>query len=227
MAGAWHRAWKIAFIVLDGVGRARKLGCALRWDPKKSDRRNVMVRYWTLAAATLFVPLVLMAGEHPEHPTGGAQAPQIQRATSPTSEHPAGHEHPAQPTAKAPEHPAGHEHPVGSKPWVKQMKKEYIKTVEKHVKGGVKIHDDKLNQDWELKLKRIHKGRIAYLGNNQFFACADFKSSKKGDKSMLDLDFYASKKEGGWSVDKTLIHKVDGKARYTYNDKNEMVPAQD
>ena len=56
---------------------------------------------------------------------------------------------------------------------------------------------------------------------------ADFKTVEKGAKDKLDLDFYATKGPDGWKIDKTVIHKVNGKPRYTYNDKNEMVPVTD
>lgn len=144
------------------------------------------------------------AGEHPEHPKA--------------KEHP---------KAAAAEHPA-HEHPVGSKHWTKQMNKEYAEAVEAHVKAagaaGLAVKDEVLKKTWSLKLIRIHKSRITHLGDNRFFACADLKPVDKKDKNELDLDFYAKKDGGAWTMEQVLIHKVNGKARYTYNDKNERVP---
>lgn len=136
--------------------------------------------------------------------------------------------------AEHPEHPKGHEHPVGSKAWTKQMSKEFTKAVEDHVAqksaaegGAFKIHDDKLGKDWSLKLISVHKKRVAHLGDQRFFACADFKSVEKGSKDKVDLDFYATKKaDGSWTIDKVLIHKVNGEPRYTYNEKNEIVPVK-
>ena len=155
------------------------------------------------------------AGEHPkEHPT----APPAQQQT-------------AKPLAKE-EHPAGNEHPVGSKAWNKQMRKEFNEVVENHVRqqsadGAFTVKDDKLGKEWALKLLGVHKKRIVNLGGNSFFACADFKTVGTGEKAKLDLDFYATKGPDGWRIDKTVIHKVNGKPRYTYNEKNEMVPAND
>jgi len=155
-----------------------------------------------------------LAGEHPkEHPTG-AEHPTPKAAAK---EHPEGKEH-----------PAGHEHPVGSKHWTKQMTQEYTKAVEDFVARspkGFKVYDDKLGKEWTLKLVGVHKKRVVHLGENRFFACADFKSSDSKDK--LDLDFYASKDGGAWKVEPAIIHKVNGKARYTYNDKNERVSTDD
>ena len=166
-------------------------------------------------------PLGAGAGEHPkEHPT----AQQDKKG----HEHPKGHEDP-----KAHEHPTGHEHPVGSKAWTKQMSGEFTKAVEQHVAeksadlGAFKVSDEKLGKDWALKLVGVHKKRVAHLGDGRFFACADFKPVAKGSKDKVDLDFYATKKDdGGWTIDKVLIHKVNGKPRYTYNEKNEIVPVE-
>lgn len=162
------------------------------------------------------------AEEHPkEHPTAGG------------NEHP--HEHPSahkEKRAKKKEHPEGHEHPAGSKAWNKQMRKEFNQAVEDHVRaeskdGAFTVHDDKLDKDWDLKLVGVHKKRIVHLGESSFFACADFKTAGKSNKEMLDLDFYATKGPEGWRIDQTLIHKVNGKPRYTYNSKNEQVPVED
>lgn len=135
-----------------------------------------------------------LAGEHPkEHPTGA-------------------------------EHPAGHEHPAGSKQWNKQMFKEYTEAVESHVAKspeGFRVKDARLGKEWRLELLGVHKKRVVHLGDKKFFACADFKSLDSKDK--LDLDFYASKNGETWSIDQVLVHKVNGVARYTYNDKNERV----
>lgn len=163
--------------------------------------------------AALTISTLLCAQEHPkEHPTS---------SSSPAEEHPK--------AKSSAEHPAGHEHPVGSKGWNKHMRKEYTQAVENHVKekstdGAFTIKDDKLDKEWRLKLAGVHKKRIAHLGGTSFFACADFKSVETGSKDKLDLDFYATKTGNNWKIDKVLIHKVNDKPRYTYNDKNEMVP---
>ncbi|MBI5631312.1 MAG: hypothetical protein HY921_10575 [Elusimicrobia bacterium] len=158
-------------------------------------------------------------------------------AASRAGEHPK--EHPSAPSgtvesAPAGEHPKGHEHPVGSKAWTKAMNKEFTKAVEDHVAqrsaaegGAFKIQDEKLGKEWALKLIGVHKKRVVHLGDQRFFACADFKTVEKGKKDKLDLDFYASKTPEGWKIDKTVIHKVNGKPRYTYNEKNKMVLMRD
>lgn len=158
-------------------------------------------------------------------------------AASQAGEHPKEHPSAATGAAKASpagEHPAGHEHPVGSKAWTKEMNKEFTKAVEDHVArksaaegGAFKVQDEKLGKEWALGLIGVHKKKVVHLGDRSFFACADFKTVGEGKKDKLDLDFYASKAADGWKIDKTVIHKVNGQPRYTYNEKNEMVPAKE
>ncbi|NNN07059.1 MAG: hypothetical protein HKL90_14280 [Elusimicrobia bacterium] len=147
-------------------------------------------------------------------------------------------EHPAADAADQMEHPAAGasakwcplKDAGGSKAEMARIRKEYVAAVRAYVKtkAPFTVHDDKLGKDWTLKLVRVHQDRIMQLGDNQFFACSDFKSARKGGKDALDLDFFASKNpDGAWKIDKVLIHKVNGKPRYTWNAKNEMVPVKD
>lgn len=183
-----------------------------------------------ITAATLVMAASLKAAEHPEeHPAGAPASSQQQQPAQAPQAMPQ-----AQPAAKEhPEHPSGKpaQAPEGSKAWLNQIRKEYDAKVCEVGKGKSKteayrIHDDKLGKDWDLRVVKVHKDRIVQLGKNQFFACSDFKSVKIGEKDKLDLDFFATKNpDGSWTIDKALIHKVNGVPRYTWNEKNEMVPA--
>ncbi|MBI4369898.1 MAG: hypothetical protein HY547_06690 [Elusimicrobia bacterium] len=186
-----------------------------------------------IAVAALLAIAHLNAQEHPkEHPTGAAPSAAEEHpkehptksSASGKEEHPKGKEHPEHPKGKS------SQAPEGSKAWMTQIRKEYDNAVCEVSKAKTNepyiIHDDKLGKDWEIKLVRVHKKRIVSLGNNRFFACSDFKSVKKGEKDKLDLDFFATKNQDGtWNVEKVLIHKVNGIPRYTWNEKNEMAPA--
>lgn len=153
--------------------------------------------------AVLAAPAVSIAGEHPSEHSKGKR------------------EHPKKKTKK-------------KEKWVSHKKtmKAFVKAVEGHVKmkvadeGSFNVYDDKLDKTWELELVRIHKKRIARLGENKFFACADFKTAAKGKKTKIDLDFFVSRDDGDFSVDEVLVHKVSGKPRYTYNSKNQRVPVK-
>jgi hypothetical protein len=152
------------------------------------------------AALALGLSARASAGEHPEHPTATHEK-----------------EHPKE---------EKHEHPKKTKK--PDLKKDYSRAVESFVMeetkkdGGLKVPDAVLNKTWNLKLLRIHKNRIADLGNGRYFACADLKEN--GSKTKVDVDFYATKTDMGWKVDEVVLHKVKGKPRFTYNDKNERVP---
>ncbi|MBI4051675.1 MAG: hypothetical protein HY400_04140 [Elusimicrobia bacterium] len=196
-------------------------------------KKQIMVLTF-LSAATLACYGYTQAGEHPkEHPTSHEHPAQAQPAGASQETAPAAQPTQSQSTTPA-EHPKkehpGHEHPGGMSP--KEVKKTFTKTVEEHVAtesrksdGAFKINDSTLNKDWNLQLKKIHKNKIANLGGDKFFACADFKE-KNGSKKKVDLDFYIQKGAAGWQVEKVLIHKVEGKPRFTYNEKNEMIPVQ-
>lgn len=157
-----------------------------------------------ITIAALIAAARLNAAEHPACPPN--QPDQTQQAA------PQGQ--PAQPPGAA---------PLGTR----RILKTYETVVREHVKAESDepfvAHDDKLNKEWKLKLLRVHTDRIVSLGNNRFFACSDFKSVNSKDK--LDLDFVATRSpDGTWKMEKVLIHKVNGRPRYTWNEKNEMVP---
>ena len=142
-------------------------------------------------------------------------------------------EHPEHPEHPAPKQSKGHEHPKEQpdKGARKAFQNDFEKFVKDHVAseaqktGGVyTIHDDAAKKDWKLELVKVHKDKICMLQEGRScFACADFKEA--GGKNRLDLDFYAAKSEDGTlTMEKVLIHKVNGKRRFTYDKDNNMVP---
>lgn len=180
----------------------------------------------------------LQAGEHPkEHPTAPAAAPKS--APKKAQEHPTASgekaEHPS-PAAKKEEHPK--EHPTAEEETKrKALKKEFSAAVEAYVgeesrktDGFFVVRDDKLSKDWKLKLVRIHKKNIAQLAEDRFFACADFSEGSnwlaRFFATTVDLDFYVRKTSSGWKVEDVLVHKVDGKPRFTYDKNNNRVPVK-
>lgn len=161
-------------------------------------------------AAVLAAPAIAVAGEHPsEHPTSSRSRKKKR------------HERPKKKAQKKGK-------------WVSHKKtmRAFVKSVQGYVKmkvadeGSFNVYDDKLDKTWELKLVRIHKKRIARLGEDKFFACADFKTVARGKKTKIDLDFFVTRNDGDFNVDEVLVHKVGGKARYTYNSKNQRVPVK-
>jgi len=145
-------------------------------------------------------------------------------AAARAGEHP---EHPSQPKAPAPKPAAA----SGAFVEDKGLMRAFADAVERYVAeseeaaGSFEAYDEKLDKTWKLKLVRIHRDRIARLGRDKFFACADFKSAD-GKPRGLDLDFYATKTGDGWSVDEVLIHKLDGHPRFNYDKDNRRVPVK-
>lgn len=182
-----------------------------------------------LLAFTAVVGLALapMAAEHPKD-----------------GEHPAGKEHPAktpaagQTAAPAPAQADAPPAKPAAKParkalTKKELRKEFAKVVEGHIEaesaktgGAFAVQDDTLGKQWRLKLDFVHKNKIVSLGDDRYFACADFKTAE-GGKEKVDLDFFVKRLDDGTFVfEKVQVHKVAGKPRYLYNEKNEQVPVK-
>ena len=74
----------------------------------------------------------------------------------------------------------------------------------------------------KLAFVRIHE-RVGRTGND-YYSCADFKDTKTG--KLLDLDLDVENKNGKLKVISVRIHKVDGKARYTYDKNDNRIPVR-
>jgi hypothetical protein len=63
----------------------------------------------------------------------------------------------------------------------------------------------------------VHKDRLQALADGRYFACVDFKAA---DGTMVDVDFFLKKDGDKLVVTDTSVHKIDGKARYNYEEKD-------
>ncbi|PCI39707.1 MAG: hypothetical protein COB53_02715 [Elusimicrobia bacterium] len=179
-----------------------------------------------LLVCTLAYPAIATADEHAtsEHATSEHATSEHATSEHATQEHA---EHPKKHSKKRKKHKKKHK-------WVKNSKtmKAFVAAVESYVAekeendGSFQVYDNKLKKTWNLSLVRIHKKRIARLGEDKFFACADFETVGKGRRKTLDLDFFVTRVDGEFVVDEIPVHKVNGKRRYTYNSKNERVPVK-
>jgi hypothetical protein len=119
------------------------------------------------------------------------------------------------------EHPTS-DHPSASKAvtmdQLAQAIQAAIEAKTKEQGGEFHISDPVLHKAWALQLVRVHKDRLAQLGPNTYFACTDFRAS---DGTMLDVDFYMKEENGKLVFSDTAIHKVNGKARFTYMKKGD------
>jgi hypothetical protein len=120
--------------------------------------------------------------------------------------------------AVAQEHP---EHPTNKK----AAKKGYsvddldkaIRTAiaERETNGVYQLKDG--DKTWDLKLDKVHRERLARVDETTYFACTDFQSS---DKHTVDVDFFMKDDGEKLVMTDATLHKVDGKPRYNWKEKD-------
>jgi len=172
-----------------------------------------------------------------EHPEGepGEEHPEGQPTED--EEHPEGEpgedeEHPEGEGAEAEEHPEGEgeEHPEGEEPPAQAAAEpltideladaitEWVATESIAGGGYLVIEHPDTGESLELTLDQVHRERLSRVGEQTYFACADFVGR---DGTLYDLDVFM---EG--STPETLettevtLHKVDGEARYTWYEED-------
>jgi|TARA_Y100000310_G_scaffold283688_1_gene305861 hypothetical protein len=132
-------------------------------------------------------------------------------------------EHPKEhPTEHPKEHPAEHpaEHPVKlstvavTKDNLADAVKQFVKDESKKTKGAFQMNDEEKEEVLSLTLQKIHKDRLANLGDNTYFVCADFETAKG---TVYDIDIFMT----GASADslkpvEISVHKEEGVERYTW-----------
>jgi hypothetical protein len=128
----------------------------------------------------------------------------------------------------AQEHPAGHEHPEKGEHPTEKAKTVSTADLGKAIKariaektksdGGVfKVEDKVLNKTWELALVKVHTDKLTPLSADTYFACTDFKAK---DGTLVDVDFYLKSQDGKLVITDTTVHKINGKPRCNYVEKN-------
>ena len=95
----------------------------------------------------------------------------------------------------------------------------YVTQIEA-TQGALKISDTVTGQTRALKLDRVHE-RVGKTGS-KFYSCADLVDTATGDN--VDVDFDVAADGGTLQVVDTRIHKVNGKARYTYDANDNRIP---
>jgi len=123
---------------------------------------------------------------------------------------------------KPKEHPKEHpEHPKSDKKVstddIDKAIRGHIEKVAKDAGGKFPVKDDVAGKTWNLELVRVHKDRLQALADGTYFACVDFKAD---DGTMIDVDFFLKNQDGKLVVTDTSVHKINGKARYNYEEKN-------
>ena len=159
---------------------------------EKTKSFGLLVVITAIAFALLSGPAIY-AQEHPEHPT------KTKKVTTDKKEHP---EHPTEAKAGA--------------VTTDQMAHAITHFIDSDAKlkgGFFLVYDASSKKSLQLTLDKVHKERLSQCGDNLFFACSDFKSA---GKEMYDLDFFMESKDGKLAVTEIMIHKEDGKPRYSW-----------
>ena len=129
-------------------------------------------------------------------------------------EHP---EHPKTEKAKQehPEHPeSGHEMTLDT---LAEAITSYIQNDAKLKGGAFLVVDPQTKAVLQLQLVKVHKERLATLGDGVYFACTDMKAT---DGTVYDLDFFMQQTDHGIQTTEVAIHKQAGKPRYNWKEEN-------
>jgi len=87
------------------------------------------------------------------------------------------------------------------------------------LKGGYfVVYDPVAKQPLALTLVKVHKDRLSKMGDDTYFACADFTTP---DGKVYDLDvFMQGADAGSLKATEVSVHKEAGKARYGWAEEN-------
>ena len=125
----------------------------------------------------------------------------------------------------AQEHPSEHpsEHPTASGEaltidTLAAAIEQYV-AEDSELKGGYFLVYDPVNAEvLPLTLEKIHKDRLSHIGNDVYFACADF-STPQGMVYDLDI-FMHGDSAADLEIDSITVHKENGEARYSWVEKD-------
>ena len=102
---------------------------------------------------------------------------------------------------------------------IRQTIQGYVQgTVQK--KGAFPIKDPATRTTRNLEFVRVHD-RVGKTGS-LYYSCTDMRDKKTGE--LLDLDFDVKATGEQLKVVDQRIHKVAGKARYTYDEHDNRIP---
>ena len=80
------------------------------------------------------------------------------------------------------------------------------------------VLDGTASEVLQLALLKIHMDRLTGIGNDTYFACADFQAS---NGKVYDLDiFMKGESIDSLGVTEIIVHKEDGVQRYGWREKN-------
>ena len=86
------------------------------------------------------------------------------------------------------------------------------------LRGAFLVIDPKTDTVLKLKLDKVHKERLSHIGENIYFACADF-NAENGKVYDLDIFLHGTNTDN-LTVTEISVHKEDGIARYGWQEEN-------
>ena len=82
------------------------------------------------------------------------------------------------------------------------------------LRGAFLVIDPSTDEVLKLNLEKVHKERLSHVGDDIYFACADFNAD---NGKVYDLDiFLHGKNTDNLTVTEISVHKEDGNARYSW-----------
>jgi len=117
------------------------------------------------------------------------------------------HEHPA-------EHPESATRAGLTKDELADAIEVYVKKESTVQDGYFLAFDEKADEQLKLTLDKVHRKRLSKVGEDLYFACADFMTP---EGKVYDLDvFMRGTNKDNLSFSEFTIHKEAGKERYTW-----------
>ena len=87
-----------------------------------------------------------------------------------------------------------------------------------NLRGAFLVIDPSTDEVLKLNLEKVHKERLSHVGDDIYFACADFNAD---NGKVYDLDiFLHGNNTDNLTVTEISVHKEDGTARYGWQEEN-------
>lgn len=95
---------------------------------------------------------------------------------------------------------------------------KYVADASAKTEGVFKVVDEKTGETLELVLDKVHRERLSKVGDNKYFACADFTTK---DGKVYDLDVFMEGEDAdSLEFSEFSIHKEAGVERYTWYEED-------
>jgi len=102
---------------------------------------------------------------------------------------------------------------------IRSTMKNFVEFQSEHHGGKYNVKDPDTGEILGLELEKVHE-RVGKTGD-YYYSCADFKDD---EGKMWDLDIDVQDRGGKLTVVDVRIHKENGIASYTYDDKDDRHP---